>query len=63
MAASTSASAADYVEAVVDEDAYWGVGIHSSILTASLHAVVNAANRAHAARQAVGARAFEALRE
>jgi 2-isopropylmalate synthase len=39
------ASAAAYVEADVDGEPLWGVGIHSSIVTASLRAVVNAANR------------------
>jgi 2-isopropylmalate synthase len=39
------ASAAAYVEAEVDGDPVWGVGIHPSIVTASLHAVVNALNR------------------
>ena len=40
------------VEADVDEEAYWGVGIHPSIVTASLRAVINAVNRAHALRSA-----------
>ena len=53
MAASADASAAAYVEADVDEDPVWGVGVHSSIVTASLRAVVNAVNRAIAAREAV----------
>jgi 2-isopropylmalate synthase len=53
MAASADATAAAYVEADVDEDAVWGVGIHPSIVTASLRAVVNAVNRAIAAREAV----------
>ena len=39
-----------YVEADVDGDVVWGVGIHSSIVTASLRAVVNAVNRARALR-------------
>ena len=39
------ASAAAYVEADVGGEPVWGVGIHSSIVTASLRAVVNAANR------------------
>jgi 2-isopropylmalate synthase len=53
MAASADATAAAYVEADVDDDAVWGVGLHSSIVTASLRAVVNAVNRALAARQSV----------
>jgi 2-isopropylmalate synthase len=55
MAASATATAAAYVEADVDDDAVWGVGLHSSIVTASLRAVVNAVNRAIAAREAVAA--------
>jgi 2-isopropylmalate synthase len=46
------ANAAAYVEADVDDEAFWGVGIHSSTVTASLRAVVNAVNRAVAARKA-----------
>ena len=49
MAASVDAKAAAYVEADVDDEAFWGVGVHGSILTASLRAIVNAANRAEAA--------------
>jgi 2-isopropylmalate synthase len=55
MAASASAMAAAYVEADVDDDAVWGVGLHSNIATASLEAVVNAINRALALRQAEAA--------
>jgi len=53
MAASADATAAAYVEADVDDDPVWGVGLHPSIVTASLRAVVNAVNRAIALRQAV----------
>ena len=53
MAASADATAAAYVEADIDDDPVWGVGLHSSIVTASLRAVVNAVNRALAAREAV----------
>jgi 2-isopropylmalate synthase len=53
MAASADATAAAYVEADVDDDAVWGVGVHPSIVTASLRAIVNAVNRAIAAREAV----------
>jgi len=45
------------VEADVDGDVVWGVGIHSSIVTASLRAVLNAVNRAAALRAAQGAAA------
>ena len=48
MSKGEDATAAAYVEADVDEEAFWGVGIHPSIVTASLRAVVNAVNRAHA---------------
>ncbi len=51
MAASADAKAAAYVEADVGDEAFWGVGVHGSILTASLRAIVNAANRAEAARR------------
>jgi 2-isopropylmalate synthase len=46
LGAGAAATAAAYVEADVDEDATWGVGIHSSIVTASLRAVTSAVNRA-----------------
>ena len=39
------ASAAAYVEADIDGEPIWGVGIHPSIVTASLRAIVNAVNR------------------
>jgi 2-isopropylmalate synthase len=55
------ASAAAYVEAEVDGDLVWGVGIRASIVTASLDAVVNAVNRSrlvNAEREAV-LQAFE----
>ena len=52
MAKGEDATAAAYVEADVDDEAFWGVGIHPSIVTASLRAVVNAVNRAHALRSA-----------
>jgi 2-isopropylmalate synthase len=57
MAKSADATAAAYVEADVDEDLVWGVAIHTSIVTASLRAVVNAVDRAIALR----ARGAEAL--
>jgi 2-isopropylmalate synthase len=55
MAASADATAAAYVEADVDDEAVWGVGIHPSIVTASLRAVVNAVNRALGQRAAAAA--------
>jgi 2-isopropylmalate synthase len=61
MAASADATAAAYVEADVGDDAVWGVGLHPSIATASLRAIVNAVNRALALRQAaVDAAVFDA---
>jgi 2-isopropylmalate synthase len=55
MSRGEDATAAAYVEADVDGDVVWGVGIHSSIVTASLRAVLNAVNRAHALREAQAA--------
>jgi 2-isopropylmalate synthase len=61
MSAGEDAKAVAYVEAEVDDEPVWGVGIHSSVLTASLRAVVNAVNRALAVREAQTAavRAFD----
>ena len=53
MAAAADATAAAYIEADVDDDPVWGVGIHPSIVTASLRAVTNAVNRSIASRRAV----------
>jgi 2-isopropylmalate synthase len=53
MSASADATAAAYVEADVDDDPVWGVGLHPSIVTASLRAIVNAVNRSLAQREAV----------
>ena len=55
MAAAADATAAAYIEADVDDDPVWGVGLHPSIATASLRAVVNAVNRALALRAAIDA--------
>ena len=52
MSKGEDATAAAYIEADIDDEAFWGVGIHPSIVTASLRAVVNAVNRAHALRSA-----------
>jgi 2-isopropylmalate synthase len=57
MSRGEDATAAAYVEADVDGEVVWGVGIHSSIVTASLRAVVNAANRGRALRAAQDAAA------
>jgi 2-isopropylmalate synthase len=63
MSADTNATAAAYVEIDLDDETLWGVGLHSSIATASLRAVINAVNRAEAARQALAAEtaAFDAV--
>jgi len=53
MAAAADATAAAYIEADIDGDLVWGVGLHPSIVTASLRAVVNAVNRQIALRRAV----------
>jgi 2-isopropylmalate synthase len=64
MTAGEDAAAAAYVEADVEGLAAWGVGVHPSIVTASLRAVVNAVNRANAARaqQAAALHAFDAVK-
>jgi 2-isopropylmalate synthase len=53
MSADTNANAAAYVAVDVDDETLWGVGLHTSIATASLRAVINAVNRAQAAREAL----------
>ncbi len=50
MSAGEEAAAAAYVEASVGGRTVWGVGIATSITTASLRAVVSAVNRAAQAR-------------
>ena len=47
LTAGDDASAVSYVEAEIDGNTVWGVGIAPSITTASLRAVVSAVNRAH----------------
>jgi 2-isopropylmalate synthase len=63
MSTSEDAVAAAYVEIDVGGLAAWGVGLHPSIVTASLRAVVNAVNRAADARtqQAALLHAFDAV--
>ncbi len=63
MSKGEDATAAAYVEADVDDEPVWGVGIHPSIVTASLRAVVNAVNRAVALREAqeAAAAAFDGV--
>ncbi|YAL82169.1 2-isopropylmalate synthase [Dermacoccaceae bacterium W4C1] len=46
MSAGEGAHAAAYVEAAIGERVLWGVGLHSSIVKASLTAVLSAVNRA-----------------
>jgi 2-isopropylmalate synthase len=62
MSRGEDATAAAYVEADVGGEVVWGVGIHPSIVTASLRAVLNAVNRAQSLRaaQEALATAFEA---
>jgi 2-isopropylmalate synthase len=57
MSAAADATAAAYIEADVDEEPVWGVGLHPSIVSASLRAVVNAIDRAVAQRAAIAAQA------
>jgi 2-isopropylmalate synthase len=45
MASGADATAAAYVEADIDDEAVWGVSVHPSIVSASLHAIANAINR------------------
>ena len=52
MSRGEDATAAAYVEADVGGEVVWGVGIHASIVTASLRAVLNAVNRAQSLRTA-----------
>jgi len=63
MSTGEDAVAAAYVEVDVEGLAAWGVGVHPSIVTASLRAVVNAVNRAEDARaqQAAMLHAFDAV--
>ena len=49
LSAGGDARAAAYLECAIDGQVVWGVGIDSSITTASLKAVVSAVNRAAAA--------------
>jgi 2-isopropylmalate synthase len=51
MSAAADATAAAYIEADVDDEPVWGVGLHPSIVSASLRAVTNAVNRAVAQRR------------
>lgn len=46
MSAGGDAKAASYVEAAIGERVLWGVGVHSSIVKASLTAILSAVNRA-----------------
>jgi 2-isopropylmalate synthase len=46
MRSGADAAAAAYIEAAIDEEVLWGVGIDESIIVASLRALVSAANRA-----------------
>ncbi|NUP77503.1 MAG: hypothetical protein HOV96_08135, partial [Nonomuraea sp.] len=45
LTAGDDAQAAAYVECEIDGEIRWGVGVDSSILTASLKAVASAVNR------------------
>jgi 2-isopropylmalate synthase len=47
LSAGDDARAAAYVECSIGDRIYWGVGVDSSIVTASLRAVVSAVNRAN----------------
>ncbi|HVU78197.1 MAG TPA: 2-isopropylmalate synthase [Gaiellaceae bacterium] len=58
LSAAADATAAAYIEAEVDGDPVWGVGISPSIVSASLRAVVNAVDRSITARKAVASAAM-----
>ncbi|MGC9974855.1 MAG: 2-isopropylmalate synthase, partial [Gaiellaceae bacterium] len=45
MRSGADASAAAYIEAAIDEEVLWGVGIDESIVVASLRALISAVNR------------------
>ena len=49
MRSGADASAAAYIEAAIDEEVLWGVGIDESIVVASLRALISAVNRTAAA--------------
>jgi len=51
LSAAADATAAAYIEAEIADEPVWGVGLHPSIVSASLRAVTNAVNRAIAQRQ------------
>jgi 2-isopropylmalate synthase len=51
LSAGGDAKAAAYVECAVGERVLWGVGLHSSIVKASLTAVLSAVNRAERAER------------
>jgi len=59
LTASVDANAVSYVEAEIDGETVWGVGIATSITTASLRAVVSAVNRAHRKRHGIATAADE----
>jgi 2-isopropylmalate synthase len=50
MRSGADATAAAYIEATIDGEVLWGVGIDESIVVASLRALISAVNRAAAAR-------------
>ena len=45
MRSGADAMAAAYIEAAIDEDVFWGVGIDESIVVASMRALISAINR------------------
>jgi 2-isopropylmalate synthase len=55
LSAGGDAKAAAYVECAVGDRVLWGVGLHSSIVKASLTAVLSAVNRAERAEGSAGA--------
>ena len=49
MRSGADATAAAYIEAAIDEDVFWGVGIDESIVVASMRALISAINRSASA--------------
>jgi 2-isopropylmalate synthase len=49
MRSGADAAAAAYIEAAIDDEVFWGVGIDESIVVASMRALISAVNRSAAA--------------
>jgi 2-isopropylmalate synthase len=49
MRSGADAAAAAYIEAAIDDEVFWGVGIDERIVVASMRALISAVNRSAAA--------------